>query len=379
MAAVTCQDGVILNCFPSNLCSQHHSLKSLRRVSHVVSYFRPMKSCRRYLQRDCNESAMRIGSVFCRVKKSYKNELTVIPNIGYLQNSTEYSTTLNYECEQRHEHNDRGAPLMNRRLSLLLASALVSLGTATWSFPARAAAQIVKLKNVDSKALQDALRAAIAGDLGTAEALFTQLLAEEPHSASIWSNRGSVRLSMEKFEEATEDFGKAIALAPDASVPYLNRAIAFEALGRYKEAIQDCETAIANDPNEAAAWFNLGNVQAKVQDFDASFAAFEKSALLAPGIAGYRLREAQMLVQLDRLRDAEKMLQSLVRKYPNFTEAHASLAAVFWREGKRGNAEEEFTAATLQESKYKDIRWVKANLQWPPQLVEALDNFLGIK
>jgi Flp pilus assembly protein TadD len=68
----------------------------------------------------------------------------------------------------------------------------------------------------------------VAGDFSRAEAMFSDILKDAPDFASVWSNRGSVRLSLGKFEEAASDFSRAIELAPTASVPYLNRAIAYE-------------------------------------------------------------------------------------------------------------------------------------------------------
>ena len=86
----------------------------------------------------------------------------------------------------------------------------------------------VRLKDVENPKLQEALRAAVVGDLENAENLFSELLKEDPSSTSVWSNRSSVRVSMQKYEQAAEDFTKAIALAPDAPVPFLNRAISYE-------------------------------------------------------------------------------------------------------------------------------------------------------
>ena len=86
----------------------------------------------------------------------------------------------------------------------------------------------VRLKIVENPKLQEALRAAVVGDLENAENLFSELLKEDPSSTSVWSNRSSVRVSMQKYEQAAEDFTKAIALAPDAPVPFLNRAISYE-------------------------------------------------------------------------------------------------------------------------------------------------------
>lgn len=98
--------------------------------------------------------------------------------------------------------------------------------------------RIVKLKDVESPKLQEALRAAVVGDLENAEHLFSELLKEDPNSASVWSNRGSVRVSLQKYEQAAEDFTKAIALAPEAPVPFLNRAISYE--------VRECRNTVTN-------------------------------------------------------------------------------------------------------------------------------------
>lgn len=167
-------------------------------------------------------------------------------------------------------------------------------------------------------------------------------------------------------------------------------------------------------------------MQVKLKDYPAAFMAYERAAGLAPGIAGYRLREAMMMFQvrpmavfhrisriangsrddhiprrrhispyrhhvsshrhhyfprrhassmrrrhlspslpsvpharlcgqLDRVEDATRVLQGLVRKYPNYSEAHAALAAVLWKEDKRGAAEEEYSEASLQEPRFKNL------------------------
>jgi tetratricopeptide (TPR) repeat protein len=257
---------------------------------------------------------------------------------------------------------------------------LLALPFLSWAGEGQASSvsRRVRLKDVENPKLQEALRAAVVGDLENAENLFSELLVEDPNSASVWSNRGSVRVSLQKFELAAEDFSKAIALAPEAPVPFLNRAISYEAMGRYDEAITDCKAAIVNDPEEYAAWFNLGNVLTRVTDYDAALKAYARASALAPGIAGYRLKEALVLFQLDRLDECRKLVQGLVRKYPNYAEAHAVLAAVLWKEGNRAQAEGQFEEATVREPRYQDIRWVAGELQWPPGIIKAMSKFLNI-
>lgn len=271
---------------------------------------------------------------------------------------------------------------LESRRSMLLSTSSAVVGMINYfgrSQAAEASVQKrVKLSDVDDQKLQDALRAAVAGDLENAENLFSELIKEEPNSASVWSNRGSVRVSLGKFELAAEDFTKAIELAPEAPVPFLNRAISYEAMGRFDEAIADCKTAIENDPEEFAAWYNLGNVEVRVKDYDNALRSYERASLLAPGIAGYRFKQALVLFQVGRSEESKKLLQGLVRKYSNYAEAHAALAAVLWSAGSRSGAEEQFSEATNREPLFKDLSWVSRELQWPPAVVEAFSKFLAI-
>jgi Tfp pilus assembly protein PilF len=61
-------------------------------------------------------------------------------------------------------------------------------------------------------------------------------------------------------------------------------------------------------------------------------------------------------LQLQRPDEAVQQISSIVRKYPNYAEAHAALAAIFWSQGKRARAEGELNAATNQEARLRTIK-----------------------
>lgn len=131
------------------------------------------------------------------------------------------------EVRRRGGDNVHSGRVSRRYLGLFGISLPLLAGFAS-NLEAEAASRSVRLKDVEYPKLQEALRAAVAGDLEKAETMFSELIEEDPKSASVWSNRGSVRVSLQKYEQAAEDFTKAIALAPDAPVPFLNRAISYE-------------------------------------------------------------------------------------------------------------------------------------------------------
>lgn len=61
-------------------------------------------------------------------------------------------------------------------------------------------------------------------------------------------------------------------------------------------------------------------------------------------------------LQLQRPDEAVQQISSITRKYPNYAEAHAALAAIFWSQGKRARAEGELNAATNQEPRLRTIK-----------------------
>ncbi|PRW60068.1 tetratricopeptide repeat [Chlorella sorokiniana] len=263
-----------------------------------------------------------------------------------------------------------------------------------WCSQAPAAAENVRLEDVESSTLRAGLRAAVEGRLEDAERLFqVYLLNEDPQSASAHSNLGNVHQQQGKPELAVQDYSRAVELAPQAPVPYLNRAIAKETLGvqaaqrgdsqgaqtLWRSAAEDASRAIELDPKEFAAWFDRGNIDMRLSDFDGALADFRRAADLAPGLAGYRLREATLLFQTGDTGGARRMIQGVVRKVPAYAEAHACLAAVDWAQGEGERAEEQFLRALEIEPRWGDVAWVQANTRWPPALEDAFARFLAIQ
>lgn len=259
--------------------------------------------------------------------------------------------------------------------------------------PHCARAETVRVEDVTSPSLRAGLEAANDGNLDAAERFFQAYILEEPDSASGFSNLGNVHLQMGRTKLALENFTKAIELAPNAPVPHLNRAIALEQLGvdamdrndskaanaYWEKAVDDCNIAIEADPKEFAAYFDRGNVQMRQARWEDALTSFTKAADLAPGLAGYRLRSAALIFQCSDPELAEQKLRGLTRKYSNYAEAHAALAAVQWSNGKLDQAEEHFARATeIDENLWKNIESVKKSTRWPPKLYDAYTRLLQL-
>eukprot|EP00747_Dinoflagellata_sp_TGD_P185308 gnl/TRDRNA2_/TRDRNA2_41783_c0_seq1.p1 gnl/TRDRNA2_/TRDRNA2_41783_c0~~gnl/TRDRNA2_/TRDRNA2_41783_c0_seq1.p1 ORF type:complete len:383 (-),score=57.07 gnl/TRDRNA2_/TRDRNA2_41783_c0_seq1:149-1297(-) len=276
-------------------------------------------------------------------------------------------------------HPKRREPIKWPKESSLPRRALVEAAVLTASLRAwRAKADTdynVRLEDVANPKTRAAVEAADRGDFNMAEELFAQVVKDEPSSASAYSNLGNVQMSLGKYKEAKISLTKAVELAPGAPVPRLNRAIALQNLGELEAADEDCTYAISLDPKEFAAWHNRGQIQADMGNWEKAVEDFQRSADLAPGIAGYRLKEALSRWQTGDVKVARRLLTSLTRKYANYAEARAALAALLYSVGEEGAAEQNFTLGSeLDPSMERPASYARVH-KWPPVVTDALRTF----
>lgn len=105
---------------------------------------------------------------------------------------------------------------------------------------------------------QHAMDQAQQGNLAEAIALFTQLIAHNPQSASNFNNRGLLHFQNSQFEKALADYNHALLLNPRLAKVYNNRANCYALLGEFEAAIADYDQAIDLDPTDIRARLNQG-------------------------------------------------------------------------------------------------------------------------
>jgi tetratricopeptide (TPR) repeat protein len=226
-----------------------------------------------------------------------------------------------------------------------------------------------------------ALRASREGRFADALPLWNQVLELAPGDAAAWSNRGNVQLALGDARAAIADQTHAIELQPTSADPRLNRGTAEESLQRWDAAEADYRWILErSDAGEvrASALYNLGNVQGSRGDWAEARSSFMAAADLRPGFAMARSSAALAAFQLGELEDAERSLRSLIRRHPLFADARAGLTALLWRRGARGEAESHWVSASGLDPRYRQREWLLETRRWPPEPVEALQQFLAI-
>jgi tetratricopeptide (TPR) repeat protein len=264
-------------------------------------------------------------------------------------------------------------------LSLFFLVFLLSFPAPSWGQGTESSPQITEeqLQRGDEIA-EKAFQALEDGNFAKSENYWGELIELFPQNPAVWSNRGNVRLSQNKIQDAIADYNKAIAIAPRQPDPYLNRGIAYEVQEDWESAIADYDKVLELDPEDAMAYNNRGNAKAGKGNYEEAISDYEKAASLEPDFAIARSNAALNHYQVGNEKQALNETRKLVRKYPNFPDVRAALTAMLWAEGKEGEAESNWVAVKESDSRYRDIEWLEKVRRWPPQMVQALDNFLQL-
>lgn len=104
---------------------------------------------------------------------------------------------------------------------------------------------------------------------------FTKAIAENPHRAKVYNNRGIAWCNEGNYDQAMSDFNKALELDPRSAEIFSNRGIIWFYMGKYDLAIDDYDKALGIDPhcskaytNRGAAWFCKGNYDLAIFDYN---------------------------------------------------------------------------------------------------------------
>lgn len=127
---------------------------------------------------------------------------------------------------------------------------------------------------------QKALAEAQQGNYAEAIALFSDLIDQNPSSASDYSNRGLVYFQSGEAEAALTDYNQAIELNPRLDSAYNNRANYYAAQGQFLEAILDYDVALDLNPTNVRAWINQGITFRELEMYDRALESLDLALCL---------------------------------------------------------------------------------------------------
>jgi small glutamine-rich tetratricopeptide repeat-containing protein alpha len=115
-----------------------------------------------------------------------------------------------------------------------------------------------------------------------------ELAPELKERADKHKTEGNELMKQEKFNEALEQYNKAIDIDKNNAVYYCNRAAAHSKLSDFTSSIEDCKIALKIDPSYGKAWGRLGLALLSNNQFEEAYEAYNKAIQLEPSNDGYK-------------------------------------------------------------------------------------------
>ncbi|HUE78507.1 MAG TPA: tetratricopeptide repeat protein [Sphingomicrobium sp.] len=165
---------------------------------------------------------------------------------------------------------------------------------------------------------------------------------------------GDVLHSAERYNEAADAYGRAIAMARAQNLQselwplHLLRATAFESADRWPEAKQELLAALALEPEQPLILNFLGYAKLeRGEDLDGAEAMIRKASALAPDDASITDSLGWALYKRGRYADAIETLQRAAAKDPGQSEIHEHLGDALYASGRRYEARFAWNAALI--------------------------------
>ena len=192
---------------------------------------------------------------------------------------------------------------------------------------------------------------AVLNDLDDAARWMMRASNMEPQNADIWYNLGRVRYTQNRFEEARQSFGSALALAPRSVKAENNLGLSLEGLDRMPEAEAAYRQAIAWQDGGPAAdrsaepLINLGILLMHADRTAEGQRLLAEAAALSPQDPRVHEQLGQADLKLGSYEQAAAELQRASQLDPGKSNLHFLLGQVYRRLGRKADAAAEFAAA----------------------------------
>jgi len=152
---------------------------------------------------------------------------------------------------------------------------------------------------------------------------------------------GMTKMSVNDFAGARDDLKRAVELDPNLPDVYAYYGSALLSTGDQPGAEKAFKQELAHNPNNFDANLRMGVLLKQNDEFDKALQHFQRALRARPGDLAVRFQIASVLVQQSHLDEARVQLEQIVKEAPDFTEAHVTLATVYYRQKRKADGDRE--------------------------------------
>lgn len=196
--------------------------------------------------------------------------------------------------------------------------------------------------NPNSRAIAYLLGNALISDgqLDKGQVLIDRVFRDE-NSAEARLLIGSLLLLMDDASGATKELERATELNPRLPTLHAWKGRTLMRLGDSEKAKTEFRSELANNPNDFDANLYLGIVLRQDKQFDEAYGYLSRAVQLRPQEQYARYHFGAVLAALGKPNEARPFLEGVVKEHPDFVEARALLATVYYRLNRKEDGDRE--------------------------------------
>jgi tetratricopeptide (TPR) repeat protein len=174
-----------------------------------------------------------------------------------------------------------------------------------------------------------------AGQQEEALAVLQRAIDREPGNAFLWYEQALIESQSGRRELAVEHLRKALQLKPDFADAQNNLGANLAQMGNQQGAETAFQAALTINPYDAGTRANLGRLLAGEGDWKQAAFHLQKSVQLGPADVNAHLAYSVVLLQLQRVPEAEKEAETAVKADPKSIQARDLLAQILAQKNSR--------------------------------------------
>jgi tetratricopeptide (TPR) repeat protein/flavin reductase (DIM6/NTAB) family NADH-FMN oxidoreductase RutF len=193
--------------------------------------------------------------------------------------------------------------------------------------------------------MQEALTHHQAGRLAQAEALYRQILDEQPRHADALHYLGMLAHQSGKQQEAIDLIRQAIAIDSGNPLYPYNLGTLYRQSGELAAAISSYQQAVTLKDNFTDAYYKLGISQQQARQLPEAEASYRQTIALAADHAGAHNNLGSVLQDVGRIAEAEASYRQALRIKPDFADAYLNFGNLLKGNGNLRDAEMNYRMA----------------------------------
>ncbi len=200
-----------------------------------------------------------------------------------------------------------------------------------------------------------------------AKALLDRILRNGESAESAYLLGQSAYLSQDNMA-AVKYLARAVELNPKLPGVHSLYGIVLKTIGKPDEATSQFQEELKTNAYDYMANIEIGMLSKQERKLDEALLHIERALQVRPADPGARYQRASIHSMQGKIAGAQKEFEQLVRDYPDFAEAHAALATVYYRLKRKEDGDRERAAALrAQQAAQKRLEQQRTNIPQPPK------------